>query len=228
MHLIRFCFRILGIPALITAAETNPDELPTNTRPVYNFSMKGVYTAFSGIRKREELVSWSTCCSIKDIDDVILFPFRLISWNSFTTWADQSAKKWTTKQRTSSAQMLTARSIAMRWHSDWMSSDLRGWPMHGIIAISQTSPRETKLLRRNIVWRFSRDVELLSLVFLKLKSRIWLICCDRTTELNARVTMRIALIRWELIDFDVWDKQEGFSVFNFNLRGIVLSVLSIY
>jgi hypothetical protein len=47
----------MGIQALITAAESNPDELPTNNRPVYNYSMKGVFTAFTGIRARDELVS---------------------------------------------------------------------------------------------------------------------------------------------------------------------------
>lgn len=58
----------MGPRALITAAETNPEELPTNNRPVYNYSMKGVFTAFSGIRKREELVSNLSCLFENDTE----------------------------------------------------------------------------------------------------------------------------------------------------------------
>lgn len=51
-----FSFRVVGPPALKQFAK-NWEPLPTTTRPVYNFSMKGVITCFTGIRKREELVS---------------------------------------------------------------------------------------------------------------------------------------------------------------------------
>lgn len=50
-----FTFRILGPPAFIASAESH-EGLPSHNRPVYNYSMKGVVTAFTGIRKRDELV----------------------------------------------------------------------------------------------------------------------------------------------------------------------------
>lgn len=54
--LIDSIFRVLGPPALQHFAK-HWEPLPTATRPIYNFSMKGVITCFTGIRKREELVS---------------------------------------------------------------------------------------------------------------------------------------------------------------------------
>lgn len=49
-------FRILGPPAMI-AASISGEGLPSHNRPIYNYSMRGVVTAFTGIRKRDELVS---------------------------------------------------------------------------------------------------------------------------------------------------------------------------
>ncbi|XP_039964790.1 protein ECT2 isoform X2 [Bactrocera tryoni] len=45
---------ILGPPALKHAAESK-DGLIRNARPVYNYSMRGVVTCFTGIRKKDEL-----------------------------------------------------------------------------------------------------------------------------------------------------------------------------
>uniref|UniRef100_A0A0K8VQ84 Protein ECT2 n=1 Tax=Bactrocera latifrons TaxID=174628 RepID=A0A0K8VQ84_BACLA len=45
---------ILGPPALQHAAESK-DGLIRNARPVYNYSMRGVVTCFTGIRKKDEL-----------------------------------------------------------------------------------------------------------------------------------------------------------------------------
>lgn len=44
----------MGPPALQQAALSHT-ELPTINRPIYNYSMKGVITCFTGIRKKEEL-----------------------------------------------------------------------------------------------------------------------------------------------------------------------------
>lgn len=52
---VQIC-RILGPPALQYAVETK-DGLTYNNRPIYNYSMKGVITCFTGIRKKDELVS---------------------------------------------------------------------------------------------------------------------------------------------------------------------------
>ncbi|XP_055911417.1 protein ECT2 isoform X3 [Eupeodes corollae] len=46
--------RIMGPPALIYAAKMK-DGLVHNARPIYNYSMKGVITCFTGIRKKDEL-----------------------------------------------------------------------------------------------------------------------------------------------------------------------------
>lgn len=46
----------MGPPALLHAAEAG-DGLKHNSRPVYNYSMRGVITCFTGIRKKDELVS---------------------------------------------------------------------------------------------------------------------------------------------------------------------------
>lgn len=46
--------RIMGPPALIYAAKMK-DGLIHNARPIYNYSMKGVITCFTGIRKKDEL-----------------------------------------------------------------------------------------------------------------------------------------------------------------------------
>lgn len=61
--------------------DENP-ELPIHTRPVFNYSMKGIVAAFSGIRKREELVRTkdSDTCAIKTF---ILFTDGTSSFNSF-------------------------------------------------------------------------------------------------------------------------------------------------
>ncbi|KAL7732556.1 hypothetical protein ACLKA6_019189 [Drosophila palustris] len=45
---------ILGPPALKYAAETK-QTLGQNTRPIYNYAMRGVVTCFTGIRKKDEL-----------------------------------------------------------------------------------------------------------------------------------------------------------------------------
>ncbi|XP_067646398.1 uncharacterized protein pbl isoform X1 [Eurosta solidaginis] len=45
---------ILGPPALKCAAASN-DGLIRNARPIYNYSMRGVVTCFTGIRKKDEL-----------------------------------------------------------------------------------------------------------------------------------------------------------------------------
>ncbi|XP_055911416.1 protein ECT2 isoform X2 [Eupeodes corollae] len=49
-----YCVRIMGPPALIYAAKMK-DGLVHNARPIYNYSMKGVITCFTGIRKKDEL-----------------------------------------------------------------------------------------------------------------------------------------------------------------------------
>ncbi|XP_055380892.1 protein ECT2 [Condylostylus longicornis] len=46
--------KILGPPALHYIANSNMD-LPSINRPLYNYSMKGVVTCFTGIRKKDEL-----------------------------------------------------------------------------------------------------------------------------------------------------------------------------
>ncbi|XP_055841172.1 protein ECT2 isoform X5 [Episyrphus balteatus] len=46
--------RIMGPPALVYAAKMK-DGLIHNARPIYNYSMKGVITCFTGIRKKDEL-----------------------------------------------------------------------------------------------------------------------------------------------------------------------------
>lgn len=46
--------RIMGPPALIYAAKMK-DGLIHNARPIYNYSMRGVITCFTGIRKKDEL-----------------------------------------------------------------------------------------------------------------------------------------------------------------------------
>lgn len=46
--------RVMGPPALLHAAEAG-DGLKHNSRPVYNYSMRGVITCFTGIRKKDEL-----------------------------------------------------------------------------------------------------------------------------------------------------------------------------
>ncbi|XP_070509513.1 protein ECT2 [Chironomus tepperi] len=46
--------KILG-PLALVECEKNGCELPTHNRPVFNYSMKGVVAAFSGVRKRDEL-----------------------------------------------------------------------------------------------------------------------------------------------------------------------------
>lgn len=51
-----FCIiRVLG-PLALVECEKNGCELPNHNRPVFNYSMKGVVAAFSGVRKRDELV----------------------------------------------------------------------------------------------------------------------------------------------------------------------------
>jgi hypothetical protein len=52
---IAVCCRVLGYPALLECAKIDK-ELPNPSRPIFNYSMKGVVSAFSGIRKRDELV----------------------------------------------------------------------------------------------------------------------------------------------------------------------------
>lgn len=52
------CCSILGPPALKYAAEMK-HALGQNTRPIYNYAMRGVVTCFTGIRKKDELVSVS-------------------------------------------------------------------------------------------------------------------------------------------------------------------------
>ncbi|CRK99989.1 CLUMA_CG013280, isoform B [Clunio marinus] len=47
--------KILGPPALLSASKNVSDGLPQHNRPIYNYSMKGVVTTFTGIRKRDEL-----------------------------------------------------------------------------------------------------------------------------------------------------------------------------
>lgn len=49
-------YSILGPPALKHAA-VSKDGLIRNARPIYNYSMRGVVTCFTGIRKKDELVS---------------------------------------------------------------------------------------------------------------------------------------------------------------------------
>lgn len=51
-----FSCRILGPPALQQAARSG-DGLFHNNRPIYNNCMRGVITCFTGIRKKDELVS---------------------------------------------------------------------------------------------------------------------------------------------------------------------------
>lgn len=49
---------MLGYPVILDLSKDEVPELPSNarSRPVFNYSMKGVVAAFSGIRKRDELV----------------------------------------------------------------------------------------------------------------------------------------------------------------------------
>uniref|UniRef100_A0A182NXU0 Uncharacterized protein n=1 Tax=Anopheles dirus TaxID=7168 RepID=A0A182NXU0_9DIPT len=47
---------ILGPPALQQAVRFS-DGLVWNNRPVYNYCMRGVITCFTGLRKKDELVS---------------------------------------------------------------------------------------------------------------------------------------------------------------------------
>ena len=49
-----YFLRILGPPALI-ASSASPEGLLQYNRPIYNYIMRGVVTAFTGIRKRDEL-----------------------------------------------------------------------------------------------------------------------------------------------------------------------------
>lgn len=56
MFLLYFIFSILGPPALKQSAAMK-DGLTHNARPIYNYSMRGVVTCFTGIRKKDELVS---------------------------------------------------------------------------------------------------------------------------------------------------------------------------
>lgn len=51
-----YFIRILGPLALIAASKMS-EELPQNNRPIYNYSMKGIVMAFTGIRIKDELVS---------------------------------------------------------------------------------------------------------------------------------------------------------------------------
>lgn len=53
-----FCFfnRIMGPPALQQAVQSKEGLIHSN-RPVYNYSMRGVITCFTGIRKKDELVN---------------------------------------------------------------------------------------------------------------------------------------------------------------------------
>ncbi|XP_030384939.1 protein ECT2 isoform X2 [Scaptodrosophila lebanonensis] len=48
------CYCILGPPALKYAAEMK-QTLGQNSRPIYNYAMRGVVTCFTGIRKKDEL-----------------------------------------------------------------------------------------------------------------------------------------------------------------------------
>lgn len=57
LFLLCFFSSILGPPALRQAAEMK-DGLTHNARPIYNYSMRGVVTCFTGIRKKDELVSF--------------------------------------------------------------------------------------------------------------------------------------------------------------------------
>ena len=50
------CCRILGPPALQQAVRFS-EGLVWNNRPIYNYCMRGVITCFTGIRKKDELVS---------------------------------------------------------------------------------------------------------------------------------------------------------------------------
>jgi len=55
-----FCFfffliRIMGPPALQQAVLMH-ENLSNSNRPIYNYSMRGVITCFTGIRKKDELV----------------------------------------------------------------------------------------------------------------------------------------------------------------------------
>jgi hypothetical protein len=47
--------RILGPPALVAASKSG-EGLPIHVRPVFNYAMRGIVTAFTGIRKKDELV----------------------------------------------------------------------------------------------------------------------------------------------------------------------------
>jgi hypothetical protein len=47
---------VLGYPIIYELSKDENPELPIHNRPVFNYSMKGIVAAFSGIRKREELV----------------------------------------------------------------------------------------------------------------------------------------------------------------------------
>jgi protein ECT2 len=48
--------RVLGYPIILELSKSEIPELPAHNRPVFNYSMKGIVAAFSGIRKRDELV----------------------------------------------------------------------------------------------------------------------------------------------------------------------------
>ena len=65
-----YFLRILGPPALI-ASSASPEGLLQYNRPIYNYIMRGVVTAFTGIRKRDELTqSWVLEAWIRTLHDL--------------------------------------------------------------------------------------------------------------------------------------------------------------
>lgn len=74
-------FRILGPPAL--QYHMNAKEgLIHKKRPIYNYSMKGVITCFTGIRNKGELVSWlcygGNEAILQQIINEVSYGFRLV------------------------------------------------------------------------------------------------------------------------------------------------------
>lgn len=91
--LLNFNFfdRVLGYPIILELSRDEIPELPIHNRPVFNYSMRNIVAAFSGVRKREELVRNSKqknlhLCNLSRI-------YRRSSFTTFTLWAAQSGRR---------------------------------------------------------------------------------------------------------------------------------------
>lgn len=104
---------ILGPPALKYAAEMK-QTLGQNTRPIYNYAMRGVVTCFTGIRKKDELVSTGELnqFKLKKLLIYLNFAYRQDLWISYTPWVVVSKRIWIQRQRIWYAITVAAKSIS--------------------------------------------------------------------------------------------------------------------